>query len=175
MDQLHWTDSNLESADDGGTDEAPSLVALLPVAHANFTEILLSVFAANPHAAIKPYHEATLKDVDQDDLDYTNRPCPGSSGATAAEVDIADDVGRMLGLVGQSVFGVCGVLGNLIAVAVLNSTKKLKSVFNQILTLDLVLHTLYILTSIAINVHSLVTPPILCNVPCSVEITYTFH
>ncbi len=62
---------------------------------------------------------------------------------------MADAVAFYLGIVAQSCVGVLGICCNLMAMHVLASSKKLRSSFNAILACNLLLHTLYIVASLA--------------------------
>ena len=80
-----------------------------------------------------PSFTASNYDYEADPLEgFVGQPCPGSSGATPEQMQMADSVGLFVGLVAQTGVGALGILGNLLAMIVLVSTKRLKSVFNQV-------------------------------------------
>ena len=85
-------------------------------------------------------------------LGFNGDRCPGTSGATREELAVVNAVGFALDGVCQSAVGVLGVAGNVLAMAVLFRAKKMTSVFNRLLTCLLVIHTLYILNSLTLQV-----------------------
>ena len=84
---------------------------------------------------------------------YNGDACPGTNGATRAQLATVRAVGFLLDVVLQSVVGVLGAVGNLLAIAVLGGGRRLRSFFNRLLTCLLVVHTVYIANSLVLEVY----------------------
>lgn len=69
-------------------------------------------------------------------------------------------MGFALDGVAQCAVGAVGVLGNVLAMIVLGRAKRMTSTFNRLLTCLLVIHTLYIVNSITLQVRKLRRMPI---------------
>lgn len=87
----------------------------------------------------------------ESNFSYYGDRCPGTNGANHEQIQIVNMVGFALDYVAQFLFGILGILGNVIAMIILARSKKLKSVFNRLLTCLLIVHTLYIVNSLTLQ------------------------
>ena len=78
--------------------------------------------------------------------------CPGTNGATGDQMPFVHTVGFLLEVVAQTTVGLAGILMNLLAMYLLATSKRLKSVFNKTLFCLLLVHTFFIIDSLVIEV-----------------------
>lgn len=86
-------------------------------------------------------------------MSYSGDRCPGSDGATAKQIEIVLLIEFLLEAVGQSAVGFFGILCNILAMLLLATSKRLNSVFNKTLFFLLLIHTLFIVDSLMLELY----------------------
>ncbi|TRY73828.1 hypothetical protein TCAL_01922, partial [Tigriopus californicus] len=157
MDQVQWTSmANFYN----NSDLDPGPIGLLPIHHQNFSSIIRSVVSRNSNVTFRYYDYNITNHTDEEVLleesgGFQPAPqrCPGTFGATTEDLEQVKVVGFLLDVICQSLIGVLGMVGNLLAIYILVKGKKLQSNFNKILTCLLAVHSIYILNSLTLEVY----------------------